>query len=137
VSEIKSLGGKVTDTEVIEKLFSSVTEKFTNIIETIEQFSDITKMTVPELSADCGHTKRIIRGGKRLRTMVRSCCTLMLIWKLELQKSRRSLKVPAARNSTAAMAEKAADRIVRKVQVGAKVIASSTKGGHAIMTNQK
>jgi hypothetical protein len=26
VSEIKSLGGKVTDTEVIEKLFSSVTE---------------------------------------------------------------------------------------------------------------
>jgi tellurite resistance protein len=48
VSEIKSLGGKVTDTEVIEKLFSSVTEKFTNIVGTIEQFSDITKMTVPE-----------------------------------------------------------------------------------------
>ncbi|KAK1645015.1 hypothetical protein QYE76_062820 [Lolium multiflorum] len=48
VSEIKSLDGKVTDTEVVEKLFSSVTDKFTDIIGTIEQFSDITKMTVPK-----------------------------------------------------------------------------------------
>jgi hypothetical protein len=48
VSEIKSLGGSVTDTEVVEKLFSSVTNKFTDIIGTIEQFSDITKMTIPE-----------------------------------------------------------------------------------------
>jgi hypothetical protein len=48
VSEIKSLDRKVTDTEVVEKLFSSVTDKFTDIIGTIEQFSDITKMTVPE-----------------------------------------------------------------------------------------
>jgi hypothetical protein len=48
VSKIKSLGGIVTDTEIVEKLFSSVTDKFTDIIGTIEQFSDITKMTIPE-----------------------------------------------------------------------------------------
>ena len=47
-SEIKSLGGSVTDTDIVEKLFSSVTDEFTNIIGTIEQFSDVTKMTVPE-----------------------------------------------------------------------------------------
>jgi hypothetical protein len=35
-------------TEVVEKVFSSVTDKFTDIIGTIEQFSDITKMTIPE-----------------------------------------------------------------------------------------
>jgi hypothetical protein len=49
VSEIKSLGGSVTDIEVVEKLFSSVTNKFTGIIGTIEQFSNITKMTIPEV----------------------------------------------------------------------------------------
>jgi hypothetical protein len=48
VSEIKSLGGSVTDTEVVEKLFLSVTDKFKDIIRTIEQFSNITKMTIPE-----------------------------------------------------------------------------------------
>jgi hypothetical protein len=36
VSEIKSLSGSVTDTEVVEKLFSSITDKFTDIIGTIE-----------------------------------------------------------------------------------------------------
>ena len=34
VSEIKSLGGSVMDTEVVEKLFSSVTDNFTDIIGT-------------------------------------------------------------------------------------------------------
>jgi hypothetical protein len=36
VSEIKSPGGSVKYTEVVEKLFSSVTDKFTDIIGTIE-----------------------------------------------------------------------------------------------------
>ena len=48
ITEIRELRGSVTDTEVVEKLFASVTDTFTDIVGTIEQFGDVSKMTVPE-----------------------------------------------------------------------------------------
>ena len=49
VTEIRELRGSVTDTEVVEKLFALVTDTFTDIVGTIEQFGDVSKMTVPEI----------------------------------------------------------------------------------------
>lgn len=46
VAEIRSLGTKVEDSEVVEKLFSAVPDRFLQIIGTIEQFGDIEKMSV-------------------------------------------------------------------------------------------
>jgi gag-polypeptide of LTR copia-type len=48
VAEIRSLGTKLDDSEVVEKLFSSVPDRFLQIIRTIEQFGDIEKMSVSE-----------------------------------------------------------------------------------------
>jgi hypothetical protein len=48
VGEIRSLGTKLDDSEVVEKLFSSVTDRFLHIIGTTEQFGDIENMSVSE-----------------------------------------------------------------------------------------
>jgi gag-polypeptide of LTR copia-type/Domain of unknown function (DUF4219) len=48
VAEIQSLGTKLDDSEVVEKLFSSVPYWFLQIISTIEQFGNIEKMSVSE-----------------------------------------------------------------------------------------
>ncbi|RVW63781.1 Retrovirus-related Pol polyprotein from transposon TNT 1-94 [Vitis vinifera] len=46
--EIRSLGTKLDDSEVVEKLFSAVPDRFLQIIGTIEQFGDIENMSVSE-----------------------------------------------------------------------------------------
>jgi hypothetical protein len=48
VAEIRALGGKLEEAEIVEKFFSSVTNKFTYIIGTLEQLTDIENMTITE-----------------------------------------------------------------------------------------
>ena len=48
VGEIRALGGKLEEGEVVEKFFCSVTDKFTYIIGTLEQLTDIESMTMTE-----------------------------------------------------------------------------------------
>nr|TKS02477.1 hypothetical protein D5086_0000161810 [Populus alba] len=45
VGEIRSLGAKLEESEVVEKLFSSVPDRFLQIIGTIEQFGDVDTMS--------------------------------------------------------------------------------------------
>ena len=48
VGEIRALGAKLEETEIVEKFFSSVTDKFTYIIGTLEQLYEIDNMTITE-----------------------------------------------------------------------------------------
>jgi hypothetical protein len=48
VSEIRSLGEQLTDETVIEHLFSAVPGRFTDIVNTIEQWGDLSTMSVAE-----------------------------------------------------------------------------------------
>ncbi|XP_020197876.1 uncharacterized protein [Aegilops tauschii subsp. strangulata] len=46
--EIRALGAKIEEAEIVEKFFSSVNDKFTYIIGTLEQLYDINDMTITE-----------------------------------------------------------------------------------------
>src|ERR1041385_1846755 len=48
VGEIRVLGAKLDEVEIVEKFFGSVTDKFTYIIGTLEQITDIESMTITE-----------------------------------------------------------------------------------------
>ncbi|CAO2149022.1 unnamed protein product [Urochloa humidicola] len=48
VNEIRSLGTKVEETTVVEKLLHSVPDKFRPLISTIEQWGDVEEMSVTE-----------------------------------------------------------------------------------------
>jgi transposase InsO family protein len=48
VSEIRSLGVTLEEEAVVERLFSAVPDRFTDIINTIEQWGDVSTMTVQE-----------------------------------------------------------------------------------------
>jgi hypothetical protein len=48
VAEIRTLGGKLEEAEIVEKFFSSVTDKFTYIFGMLEQLTDIENMTITE-----------------------------------------------------------------------------------------
>src|SRR3954466_882719 len=48
VGESRALGAKLDEVEIVEKFFSSVTDKFTYIIGTLEQIIDIEDMTITE-----------------------------------------------------------------------------------------
>ncbi|KAF0895888.1 hypothetical protein E2562_017534 [Oryza meyeriana var. granulata] len=48
VNEIRSLGTRVEETTVVEKLLHSVPDKFRSLISTIEQWGDVSEMTVTE-----------------------------------------------------------------------------------------
>ena len=48
VGEIRALGAKLEEVDVVEKFFGSVTDKFTYIIGTLEQLTDIEDMTITE-----------------------------------------------------------------------------------------
>ena len=48
VGEICALGAKLDETEIVEKFFSSVIDKFTYIIGTLEQLYNIDDMTIAE-----------------------------------------------------------------------------------------
>ncbi|CAL4981937.1 unnamed protein product [Urochloa decumbens] len=49
VNEIRSLGTKVEETTVVEKLLHSVPDKFRPLISTIEQWGDVEEMSVTEM----------------------------------------------------------------------------------------
>ncbi|KAG8095384.1 hypothetical protein GUJ93_ZPchr0012g20744 [Zizania palustris] len=48
VNKIRALGTKVEETTVVEKLLHTVPDKFQHIVSTIEQWGDVTKMTMAE-----------------------------------------------------------------------------------------
>ena len=48
VGEIRSLGEKISDESVIERLFSAVPDHFADVVNTIEQWGDLTTMSVAE-----------------------------------------------------------------------------------------
>ncbi|XP_044440088.1 uncharacterized protein [Triticum aestivum] len=48
VSKIRSLGITLEDEAVVERLFSAVPDRFTDIVNTIEQWGDVSAMTVQE-----------------------------------------------------------------------------------------
>ena len=48
VGEIRSLGTELKDTVVVEKLFSAACDKFLPIIGTIEQWGDVSSMSLSE-----------------------------------------------------------------------------------------
>ncbi|KAF0917491.1 hypothetical protein E2562_020603 [Oryza meyeriana var. granulata] len=48
VNEIRSLGTKVEEVTVVEKLLHSVSNKFQPLVSTIEQWGDVTAMPVTE-----------------------------------------------------------------------------------------
>ena len=48
VGEIRSLGEKMTDEAVIEHVFSAVPDRFADVVNTIEQWGDMTTMSVAE-----------------------------------------------------------------------------------------
>jgi hypothetical protein len=48
VAEIRALDGKIEEAEIVAKFFSSVTDKFTYIIGTLELLTDIENMTITE-----------------------------------------------------------------------------------------
>jgi hypothetical protein len=48
VAEIHSLGEKIDDESVIEVLFSAVPDRFADVVNTIEQWGDLTTMPVSE-----------------------------------------------------------------------------------------
>ena len=48
VGEIRSLGETVSDESIIEVLFNAVPSRFGDIVNTIEQWGDLTTMTVSE-----------------------------------------------------------------------------------------
>lgn len=48
VGEIESLGEKITEEVVVDTLFNVVPSQFSDIIDTIEQWCDLTMMTMAE-----------------------------------------------------------------------------------------
>jgi GAG-pre-integrase domain/Zinc knuckle len=62
VGEIRSLGTKLDDSEVVEKLFSSVLDRFLHIIGMIEQFGDIKNMSVSEAIGRLGTFEEGLKG---------------------------------------------------------------------------
>ncbi|XBI41309.1 hypothetical protein VPH35_125782 [Triticum aestivum] len=49
VNEMRALGSKMEDIAVVEKLLRAVPDKFLPIVVTIEQWGDVTKMSVMEV----------------------------------------------------------------------------------------
>ncbi|KAF0935269.1 hypothetical protein E2562_031722 [Oryza meyeriana var. granulata] len=64
VNEIRSLGTKVEETTVVEKLLHSVPDKFLPIVSTIEQWGDVTEMSVTET---IGHLRAFEESSKGRR----------------------------------------------------------------------
>ncbi|KAF0901933.1 hypothetical protein E2562_011772 [Oryza meyeriana var. granulata] len=64
VGEMRSLGAKVKDSVVVEKIFGAVPDKFLQIISTIEQFGDMSKMSVAE-TIGCLRTFKESSKGRR------------------------------------------------------------------------
>jgi hypothetical protein len=64
VNEIHSLGTKVEEISVIEKLLRSIPDKFLPIVSTIEQWGDLTVMLVAEVM---GHHRTFEESSKRQR----------------------------------------------------------------------
>jgi hypothetical protein len=64
VAEIRSLGEKISDETVIDRLFSAVPRRFTDVVNTIEQWGDLSTMTVsdPRPSVDWPLTRTTSEG---------------------------------------------------------------------------
>jgi hypothetical protein len=65
VGEMRSLGAKVKDSVVVEKLFSAVPDKFLHIVGTIEQWGDVSKMSVAEAIGRLRAFEESLKGRRR------------------------------------------------------------------------
>lgn len=65
VGEMRSLGAKVKDSAVVEKLFSAVPDKFRHIVGTIEQWGDVSKMSVAEAIGRLRVYEESLKGRRR------------------------------------------------------------------------
>lgn len=66
VTNIRALGGTMTETYVVKKLLRAVPPKFLQIISTMEQFSDLEKLIVEEVvGALKAHEERMNGSGKK------------------------------------------------------------------------
>jgi hypothetical protein len=74
VAEIRSLGQEIKDEAVIEILFGAVPDRFADIVNTIEQWGDLTTMTVEEavgrLAAYEQNGRRRDKGGNNEQLML-------------------------------------------------------------------
>ena len=66
VNQMKTLGENMPNQKVVEKILISLPEKFDPIVTTIEQFKDISTMSVQELLGSLKiHEKRFIRHNEK------------------------------------------------------------------------
>ncbi|XP_015697987.1 uncharacterized protein LOC102705297 [Oryza brachyantha] len=65
VGEMRSLDGKVKDSVVVEKLFSAVPDKFLQIVGTIEQWGDVSKMSMTEVVGRLRAFEESLKGRRR------------------------------------------------------------------------
>ena len=70
VAEVRSLGAKLDDSKVVEKLFSSVPDRFLQIIGTIEQFSILRRCRYPRQSAVSEPSRKVLKVEFTRRAMV-------------------------------------------------------------------
>ncbi|XP_072150367.1 uncharacterized protein [Setaria viridis] len=70
VNEIRSLGTKVEDITVVEKLLHSVTDKFGPLISTIEQWGNVEEMSVTETIGRLRAFEESSKGRSREKEMV-------------------------------------------------------------------
>ncbi|KAE8723501.1 hypothetical protein F3Y22_tig00012370pilonHSYRG00100 [Hibiscus syriacus] len=89
VGEIRSLGTKLDDSEVIEKLFSAVPDKFLQIIGTIEQFGDIEMMSVSEAISRLRTFKEGLKGRLHSKSSGEQLLLTQAEWEARIPKVKR------------------------------------------------
>jgi hypothetical protein len=65
VSTLHSLGAKLKDRVVVERLFSAVPDKFLPIVGTIEQWGDVSKMSVSKATGRLRTFEETSKGRRR------------------------------------------------------------------------
>ncbi|KAE8733627.1 hypothetical protein F3Y22_tig00001120pilonHSYRG00301 [Hibiscus syriacus] len=89
VGEIRSLGTKLDDSEVIEKLFSAVPDKFLQIIGTIEQFGDIEMMSVLEAIGRLRTFEEGLKGRLHSKSSGEQLLLTQAVWEARIPKAKR------------------------------------------------
>ncbi|KAE8689063.1 hypothetical protein F3Y22_tig00110944pilonHSYRG00016 [Hibiscus syriacus] len=89
VGEIRSLGTKLDDSEVIEKLFNAVPDKFLQIIGTIEQFGDIEMMSVSEAIGRLRTFEEGLKGRMHSKSSGEQLLLTQAEWEARIPKAKR------------------------------------------------
>ena len=89
VGEIRSLGTKLDDSEVVEKLFSAVPDKFLQIIGTIEQFGDSENMSVSEAIGRLRTFEEGLKGRRHSKGSGEQLLFTQAEWEARIPKAKR------------------------------------------------